>query len=81
MPPSIENGDRIGIRIDGVAEDLTAAGVVKKDLVLLQCGEMRADGVHVQTTINNHVCHVWLQFYAAEDVQHFGSSMEYLFPA
>lgn len=81
MLSSIVIGDRTGIRVDGIAEDLTAAGVVKKDLVLLECGEMRADRIHVQPAINNHVCHIWQQFYAFEDVQHFGSSMEYLFPA
>lgn len=34
-------------RVDGVAEDLTAAGVVEEDLFLLQGGEVGSDGVEM----------------------------------
>lgn len=49
---------RSHVRVDGVAQDLTAASVVKEDLVLLEGGEVRSDGVKVQTAVNKDVGHV-----------------------
>ena len=41
----------------GVAQDLTAAGVVEEDLLLLQSGEVRLDSWDVQLAVNNDVRH------------------------
>ena len=49
---------RSKVRVDGVAQDLTAASVVKEDLVLLQGGEVRSDGVEVQIAVDKDVGHV-----------------------
>lgn len=46
------------VRVDGVAQDLTAAGVVEEDLVLLQGGEVRSDGVDLQLAVNKDLGHV-----------------------
>lgn len=49
---------RSNVRVDGVAQHLTTASVVKEDLVLLQGGEVRSDGVEVQIAVNKDVGHV-----------------------
>lgn len=56
--PSRSSERTSNVRVDGVAQDLSAASVVEENLVLLQGGEVRSDGVDVQIAVDKDLGHV-----------------------